>query len=132
MEISYKDIQSFQPEALQELFLSVEWESGQYPEKLAIAMAHSGCVFSAWDDGKLIGLVNALDDGVMTAYVHVLLVHPEYQGKGIGTELLRMATDKYKDYLRIVLVADGKETVFYQKSGFELAKGTVAMFINRF
>ena len=132
MEISYRDTQNFQPEALQELFLSVEWESGRYPEKLAIAMARSSCVFSAWDDEKLIGLVNALDDGVMTAYVHFLLIHPAYQGKGIGKELLRMTTDKYKEYLRIVLVADDKETMFYQQAGFELAKGTVAMFINRF
>ena len=46
--------------------------------------------------------------------------------------MLRLVTDKYKDYLRIVLVADDKETGFYKNSGFELAKGTMAMFINRF
>jgi len=75
---------------------------------------------------------NALDDSVMTAYVHFLLVNPIYQGKGVGKELLRMVKDKYRDYLRIVLVADGNETGFYQSNGFDIAKGTVAMFINRF
>ena len=132
MRIAYEDTNVFQAEDLQNLFLSVKWESGNHPEKLAVAMKHSDSVFSAWDNGKLIGLINALDDGVMTVYVHFLLVNPEYQGKGIGKELLRLITNKYNDYLRIVLVADDKETGFYQNIGFELAKGTSAMFINRF
>jgi ribosomal protein S18 acetylase RimI-like enzyme len=114
------------------LFLSVGWESGKHPDKLAHAMESSDTVFSAWDDEKLIGLCNALDDGVMTAYIHFLLVSPAYQGKGIGKKLLSLVTDKYKEYLRIILVADDKETGFYQNSGFESAKGTMAMFINRF
>ena len=132
MATTYKDTKMFQAEDLQNLFLSVNWESGKHPEKLVVAMEHSDSVFSAWDNRKLIGLINALDDGIMTAYVHYLLVNPEYQGKGIGKELLRLITNKYSDYLRIVLVADDKEIGFYQNSGFGLATGTSAMFINRF
>ena len=111
MNITYKDTQKFQIEELQNLFLSVKWESGQYPEKLIIAMENSSTVFSAWDNEKLIGLINVLDDSIMTAYVHFLLVNPDYHGKGIGKELLRMVADKYKDYLRIVLIADDKEAL---------------------
>ena len=132
MNIEYKNTQKFEAKELQDLFLSVKWESGQYPEKLVIAMEHSDTVFSGWENEKLIGLINTLDDGVMTAYVHFLLVDPAYQGKGIGKELLRMTIDKYKDYMRIVLVSDDKETGFYQNSGFISAKGTTPMFINRF
>ena len=122
MDIEYKNTQKFQPKELQDLFLSVKWESGQYPEKLVIAMQRSDTVFSAWDNEKLIGLINALDDGIMTAYVHFLLVNPAYQGKGIGKELLRMTMDKYKNYLRIVLISEDKEIGFYQNSGFESVK----------
>jgi ribosomal protein S18 acetylase RimI-like enzyme len=132
MNITYKNTRIFQTKELQDLFLSVKWESGKHPEKLSVVMENSSTVFSAWDNNKLIGLVNALDDNIMTAYVHFLLVNPDYQGKGIGKELLRMITDKYKDYLRIVLIADDKETGFYQNSGFAIAKGTSALFINRF
>ena len=132
MSITYKNINMFKAEELQSLFLSVNWESGKHPKKLAVAMENSDSVFSAWENGELIGLINALDDGVMTAYVHFLLVNPKYQGKGIGKELLRLIMNKYNDYLRIVLVAEDKETGFYQNSGFKLAKGTSAMFINRF
>ena len=95
-------------------------------------MEKSATVFSAWDDDKLVGLISALDDSIMTAYVHFLLVNPDYQGKGIGTALLRMIADKYKDYLRIVLVAYDDKIKFYQSGGFTLAKGTAALSINRF
>ena len=44
MAIEYKDIKNFSPKVLQDLFFSVDWESGQYPEKLAAAMQHSDAV----------------------------------------------------------------------------------------
>jgi len=132
MSIQYRNIKEFQPKELQDLFQSVKWISGQYPEKLKKAMKHSDTVFSAWDDEKLIGLINALDDNSMTVYIHFLLVHPDYQGKGVGKELLRMINEKYIDYLRVVLIADEEETGFYHNSGFEIANRTKPMFINRF
>jgi len=129
VDIVYKDTKEFIPEELRELFLSVEWSSGHFPEKLAVAMQNSSTVFSAWDGEKLIGLINVLDDGVMTAYIHYLLVNPEYQGKGIGKELVRLVTEKYKDYLRIVLIAYDKEIEFYRHCGFEPGTEKSPMFI---
>jgi len=132
MSIAYKNSQIFAPEDLQDLFLSVGWISGKHPEKLAAAMKNSGTVFSAWDGDTLIGLINALDDGIMTAYVHFLLVNPAYHSKGVGKELLRLITEKYKDYLRIVLISEDSEAGFYQNSGFVTGTGTTAMFLDRF
>jgi len=129
IRIIYRETQDFVPKALQDLFLSVEWSSGHYPEKLAIAMKNSGSVFTAWDDDKLIGLINALDDGVMTAYVHYLLVNPGYQGRGIGKELVHLIREKYQDYLRIVLVAYDAEIGFYENCGFKAGKEKTPMFI---
>ncbi|WP_284445135.1 hypothetical protein [Streptococcus lutetiensis] len=37
-DIEYKSIQSFKCSDLEYLFLSVEWSSGHYPEKLVLAM----------------------------------------------------------------------------------------------
>ena len=92
-------------------------------------MNNSSSVFSAWDSDKLIGLVNVLDDGIMTAYVHYLLIMPEYQRIGIGEKLVRMVTENYKDYLRIVLIAYDKETGFYKRCGFEIGEEKTPMFI---
>lgn len=129
MRIVYKNIQELNEKDLAELFLSVEWSSGNYPEKLAIAMKNYGSVFTAWDEGKLVGLISSMDDGIMTAYVHYLLVNPSYQGKGIGKHLVRMTTEHYKDYLRIVLVAYDKELEFYKHCGFKSGEDKTPMFI---
>jgi len=129
MGIFYQDIKDFEEKDLKDLFLSVGWSSGQYPEKLVVAMKNSGSVFTAWDDGKLVGLINALDDGIMTVYVHYLLINPAYQGNGIGKELVRLLSEKYKNYLRIVLIAYDKEVSFYEKCGFEIGEEKTPMFI---
>ena len=64
----------------------------------------------------------------MTAYVHYLLVRPEYQGKGIGKELVQRVKDRYADYLRIVVAYDS-EMGFYESRGFEKATGSSPLFI---
>ena len=40
MEIIYKDTHDFSANALENLFLSVDWSSGHYPEKLVVATKH--------------------------------------------------------------------------------------------
>ncbi|MBR3568385.1 MAG: GNAT family N-acetyltransferase [Salinivirgaceae bacterium] len=124
-----KDTHDFTPDQLQDLFLSVEWSSGHFPDKLAIAMRNFKTVFSAWDGEKLIGMICAMDDGVMNAYVHYLLVRPEYQGKGVGQQLVERMKAQYKDYLRIVVVAYDKKIGFYEHCGFNRATDASPMFI---
>lgn len=87
MSITYTTSRDFTQSDLQDLFLSVNWSSGHFPEKLFAAMKNYETVISAWDGGRLVGLAAAMDDGVMTAYVHYLLVRPEYQRRGIGRRL---------------------------------------------
>ena len=127
--IEYRDTHDFTPEALEELFLSVKWSSGHYPEKLAAAMKNFETVFSAWDGDRLAGLICAMDDGVMTAYVHYLLVRPECQRRGIGKRLAELVRERYRDYLRIVVVAYNSELRFYEACGFTRAESASAMFI---
>lgn len=127
--IIYKDIHDFSKEELEDLFLSVEWSSGHYPEKLVVAMKNFETVYSAWDGDKLIGMICAMDDGIMTAYVHYLLVNPDYHGNRIGRTLVEMAKEKYSDYLRIVLVAYNDELNFYENCGFKREEKSSPMFI---
>ncbi len=119
MNITYRDTKCFEKEQLEDLFLSVNWSSGHYPEKLVVAMKNFETCCSAWDDGKLVGLICAMDDGIMTAYVHYLLVNPKYQGMKIGRTLVDMVKKKYSDYLRITLTAYNEELNFYENCGFK-------------
>lgn len=129
MAVTYKDTHEFNAKELERLFLSVEWSSGHYPEKLAAAMKNYETVYSAWDGDRLVGLLAAMDDGVMTAYVHYLLVDPEHQGMGIGKKLTEMMKEKYKDYLRILLVAYDDGVGFYEALGFEKSDHASPMYI---
>ena len=89
---------------------------------------HSSLVLTAWDDDRLVGLVRALDDGHMTAYVHYVLVDPQYQGHGIAGHLVEMAKAHYHDYLYIeVMPEESKNASFYQGHGFSIMSDGVAM-----
>ncbi len=129
MEITYKNTHNFSKRQLKELFLSVEWSSGEFPEKLVIAMRNFNCVYSAWDGEELVGLISAMDDGIMNAYINYLLVKPEYQLKGIGKNLVEKVKQHYNDYQRIAVITMMRESKFYEYCGFEKREDKVPLFI---
>lgn len=126
--ICYTEEKKFTQEQVEKLFLSVNWVSGQYPERLYQALLHSSTVFTAWDEDKLVGLLRVLDDGGMMAYVHYVLVDPAYQGQGIAGQLVNNMKEKYKDYFYIeVMPEESKNASFYEKFGFKVMNDGVAM-----
>ena len=129
MSIEYKNIRDFEKSELERLFLSVEWSSGHYPDRLVAAMKNFHTVISAWDKDRLVGMICAMDDGIMNAYVHYLLVDPDYHGQGIGRTLVEMVKQKYSEYLRIAVIAYNDELSFYENCGFKKSSESSPMFI---
>lgn len=129
MTITYRDTHEFHENDLERLFLSVEWSSGHFPDRLTVAMRNFKTVFSAWDGDKLIGMICAMDDGIMNAYVHYLLVDPDYHGLTVGRTLVDMVRQTYADYLRIAVIAYDEEIHFYERCGFKKAEHASPMFI---
>lgn len=85
-------------------------------------------MITAWDGSKLVGLIRALDDGEMVAFLHYLLVRPDYQGNGIAAQLLTITKERYKDYLYINIMPDERQNIsFYQRHGFTLLDDGAAM-----
>ncbi len=124
MDIVYTDRRDYTPAQLQSLFRSVDWISADYPERLKKALDHCETVYTAWCGEKLVGLINAIDDSELTAYVHYLCVDPQFQAQGIGRELLRRIREKYRDYLYIILIAENEPLIkYYRQNGFELIEG---------
>ena len=129
MEITYTDEKKFTKDQIEQLYLSVGWVSAQYPNRLYKALMNSDTVFTAWDGDRLVGLIRAIDDSELMAYLHYMLVDPEYQGHGIARRLLDMIKEKYKNYLYIELMPEDKNNVpFYEKNGFEVMEGGTAMY----
>lgn len=128
MNITYTEEKIFTQEQVQKLFLSVGWISGQYPVRLHKALMNSSTVITAWDGKRLIGLVRVLDDSELVAYMHYVLVDPEYHGQGIAGTMVEMVKEKYKNYLYIEgMPEERKNTAFYQKHGFQIMPDGVAM-----
>ena len=128
--ITYKDKKTFTAQELSELFSSVGWLSANYPQELVRAMQGSSTVFSAWDDEQLVGLINVLDDGVLSAYIHYLLVSPKWQGQGTGSALVQLTREKYKEFLYLTVVPEEQKNIaFYEKCGFTIVTGATPMFI---
>lgn len=126
--ISYTDEKSFSMEDVKNLFLSVNWISGKYPERLHKALLNSSTVFSAWENDRLVGLIRVLDDSEILAFIHYVLVAPEYQGLGIAGNLVEMVKEKYKSYMYIELMPEERKNAsFYQKHGFKIMNDGVAM-----
>ena len=69
--ITYTEEKKFTKQQVQQLFLSVNWTSGNYPERLYRALLHSSTVLTAWDGDRLVGLIRALDDTAMLAQIGV-------------------------------------------------------------
>ena len=90
---------------------------------------NSHSLLTAWDGGRLVGLGNAISDGHLVVYYPHLLVDPEYQGTGIGSELMRRLKAIYEGFHQHVLIADGRAIDFYEKCGFTRAGKTEPMWI---
>ena len=124
----YTEEKKFTKEQVQQLFLAVNWVSGKYPERLYKALMNSSTVLTVWDDEKLVGLTRVLDDTEMLAQIHYVLVHPDYQGKGIAGSMTERIKEKYRNFLYIEGMPEDKANVpFYVKHGFSVMENGAAI-----
>ncbi len=104
------------------LFENTGWnrEYRATAEDLACAVANSQFVVAAYDGENLVGFGRVLTDGVLHAMIYELIVHPEYQGKGIGTQILQRLIQWCSEmHIRDIQLfcARGKRS-FYEMNGF--------------
>jgi GNAT superfamily N-acetyltransferase len=111
------------------LYRANAWSSAEKPELLLQALRASHSLVTAWDGNKLVGLGNAISDGCLVVYYPHLLVLPDYQGRGIGSRLMRMLLACYAGFHQHMLTADGRAVDFYRKCGFARAGKTEPMWI---
>jgi ribosomal protein S18 acetylase RimI-like enzyme len=81
------------------------------------------------ETNRVVGLVTALGDGALTAFIPMLEVLPEYRSRGIGSELMRRALTRLAGRYSIDLVCDDAVVGFYDRLGGRA--GTAVMWRNR-
>ena len=129
MEIKISDTRNIDIEQIIDLYKANQWSSAKKPKQLYNALINSHSLITAWKDSQLVGLGNAISDGFLVVYYPHMLVHPDYQGQGIGKMILDKMQETYADFHMQMLTADGRAIDFYKKNGFERAGKTQSMWI---
>ena len=122
--IAYVDsVETLTPDRLIGFF--VGWPNPPSPEAHLRLLAGSDHVVLAVDQrsGRVVGFVTAISDGVLSAYVPHLEVLPAYQGRGIGTELMRRMLARLDGLYGIDLLCDPEVQPFYARLGMRPAQG---------
>jgi GNAT superfamily N-acetyltransferase len=112
-----------------EIYRANGWSSAEKPVELMAALRNSHSLATARVGGRLVGLGNAISDGHLVVYYPHLLVHPDFQGQGIGKKLMAALQERYQGVHQQMLTADGKAIEFYRKMGFVRAGKTEPMWI---
>ena len=93
----------------------VGWPHPPSPKTHMKLLRKSDHVVLAKDDetDRVIGFVTAVSDGILSAYIPLLEVLPEYQNQGIGRQLMRRMLDKLSHLYMVDLTCDEKMQSYY-------------------
>jgi N-acetylglutamate synthase-like GNAT family acetyltransferase len=117
---------------LQALFnLVAFWAKERSLEDLATAIANSDPVITVWDGDRLIGHARATSDGVYRATIWDVVIHPNYQGTGLGRKLVQtvLSHPKVCNVERTYLMTTHQQS-FYERIGFTSNSSTTMVLHN--
>lgn len=105
--IHYSNTKDIPDAQLRALYESVGWTAyTEEFEDLAILLNNTQLVYTAWNAEELVGLIRTIGDGVYIQYIQDILVKPDFQRRGIGTELLQRVLSE-SNHIRQVILTTG-------------------------
>lgn len=114
---------------LLELFqIAAFWAQSRKIEDLEVAIANSEPAISVWDGDRLIGFARATSDGVYRATIWDVIIHPDYQGAGLGRKLVEtlISHPRLSRVERVYLLTTYQQG-FYARIGFEYSNPSTTM-----
>ncbi len=114
----YKYNEPVSAKALLDLREAVGWNrmEKEYNNPLMTSYYH----VAVYENEELVGYIDCVSNGVTDAYIQDLMVRPDYQGKGVGTELMNKMI-KYLKEQRIYIISvvfEERLKPFYDRFGF--------------
>ena len=117
------NLQGITPQQLEGFF--VGWPDPPSPDTHLRILKGSAFVVLALEGGRVIGFVSAISDGVLSAYISLLEVLAERQGRGVGRELMQRMNALLEGLYMIDVLCDDEVRSFYEKLGFQAAGGAM-------
>lgn len=119
---------SLTPDEVNAAYAWVEW-----PKREAWrieAMSRSCTWLAARDGDELVGIARLLDDGGLHASLWDLIVRPDRQRHGIGSQLARAALERCADRRLVAVVSTPAAVPFFASLGFvDESHGHRAMYL---
>lgn len=105
----------------------VGWPSPPNPQTHLRLLENSSKIVLAIDEytNEVIGFITAISDGVLSAYIPLLEVLPQYKNKGVGKELVSRMLKELDDIYMIDLCCDDDLVPYYGKFGMTKTNGMV-------
>lgn len=118
---------------LQDLFrVTAFWAQNRKLEDWSIALSHSKPIVSAWEGNRLIGFARATSDGIYRATIWDVVIHPDYQGAGLGSKLVEsVLMHPHVNRVEKVYLVTTHQQKFYERIGFEQNTNTTMVLNNQ-
>lgn len=96
------------------------WAGERKIEDLETAVNNSNPVISVWDGDRLIGFARGTSDGVYRATIWDVVIHPDYQGCGLGRKLVEtVLSHPLMNRVEKVYLMTTYQQKFYERIGFK-------------
>lgn len=113
-------VEGLTPEQVQGFF--VGWPNPPTPQTLLRVLRQSyRAVLAVSGDGTVIGFAQAVSDGVLTAYIPLLEVLPDWQGRGVGRALMTRMQAELSHLYAVDLGCNDDLVPFYEGLGLRRA-----------
>ncbi|WP_306981107.1 GNAT family N-acetyltransferase [Alkalicoccobacillus murimartini] len=101
------------------------WPSPPSTDKHLELLQKSSHITLAIDENtqQVVGYITAISDQVLSAYIPLLEVLPDYKNNGIGSELIHNLLDQLKGLYMIDLLCDAPLQEYYKKFGMQPVSG---------
>jgi ribosomal protein S18 acetylase RimI-like enzyme len=113
---------------MKEVYMSVGWMKHSEEVIRQVFESSNVKVIVKADNNRIIGFGRAISDGVFNAAIYDLVVHKEFQDRGIAKKILNHLLEKLADVSCVHLISTSGNEDFYKKHGFKKVKTGMARY----